>query len=68
MAWTLADIYTTRIHYSSSTDTFFRLSTISMDLTDENDGEEGRVGVDHAVALLPGAAATKEGHHKDDHA
>ncbi len=37
------------------------------ELTDENDGEECGVGVDHAGALPPGAAAPEEGHDEDDH-
>ena len=38
-----------------------------VDLTDEDDGEEDGVGVDHAGALLPGTAAAEESDHKDDH-
>jgi hypothetical protein len=36
-------------------------------LTDEDDGEECGVGVDHAGALPPGAAAPEKGHDEDDH-
>jgi hypothetical protein len=36
-------------------------------LTDEDDGEECGVGVHHAGALPPGAAAPEEGHDEDDH-
>merc|ERR1719209_1012284 len=35
------------------------------DLSDEDDSEEESVGVDQALALLPGATAAQEGHQED---